>query len=279
MRAARCWYPAAVRYSPGEQVEVSGFLTDSASGPGLNYAVFRRVSSGPPPIARRIHARDVAAQGLDARLVELRAVLAASAYSGEKTLLTFRDDGVLFGVEAPLNDREARVTLAPGSQWLVRGLVRQAPSGLTRAATFRLQLASERDLTLLRAASWWTPARLFLIAGISLGAVSLCGSWIIALRRRVRRQTEEIRLRLEPGSGTRNALSRTIREHSRHGPIHGPGRPSGRHQRRGSDQEQCYAAGMDDFVSKPVSLATLEAVLRRFQPSLKSSPDLTMSRH
>ena len=46
-----------------------------------------------------------------------------------------------------------------------------------------------------------------------------------------------------------------------------------------SDQEQCYAAGMDDFVSKPVSLATLEAVLRRFQPSLKSSPDLTMSRH
>jgi len=153
--------------------------------------------------------------------------------------------------------------------------------GRSGAAGFRIQLTSPRDLTLLRAAPWWTLARLLWTLGVTCGSLLLAGVWIVALRRRVLRQTEEIRQRLEHEA----ALERRYRDlfenardvvfscdlEGRLGAVNAAG-----HKLSGYSPEQFAARSIFDFVApshRPAVARMLEK-LRAGETSVRLEIDI-----
>src|SRR6185295_7152627 len=66
-----------------------------------------------------------------------------------------------------------------------------------RPRSAQLQLRSPADVTVLRRPSWWTARRTLTFTGILAIGAALGWGWVVALRRRVRRQTEQIRTQIE----------------------------------------------------------------------------------
>ncbi len=62
---------------------------------------------------------------------------------------------------------------------------------------FEILLRSPADVVVLELPSWWTPGRALLVLSLLAVAVILALGWIAALRRRVRQQTETLRLKYE----------------------------------------------------------------------------------
>ncbi|MDF7825178.1 sensor histidine kinase [Pontiellaceae bacterium B12227] len=76
---------------------------------------------------------------------------------------------------------------------------------------FRLQLRSSSDIEVLASAAWWTPVRLFWLAGSALAVSMLFFVWVLLLRKTVDRQTRIIGDKVERET-TLNERQRIARE-------------------------------------------------------------------
>ncbi len=229
---------AAGDMQPGDVVEVAGFLDMSRQIAGLTEAVVRRTGREPAPEPRPITPDEIATINITARrrgeiatpgdfdgclvtfparVVEVKPSAGGghvALSSGDATLAAMLDDASFTRL----------ASLQPGSDVQVTGVIQlqlQGDEGLRSVSSdpvvqqMSLLLRSADDVTVLRAPSWWTPARLAALLGAVLAVLAAALVWVALLRREVRSTT--LRLADEMRSRRNAAIDfqATLRERNR----------------------------------------------------------------
>jgi PAS domain S-box-containing protein len=200
----RCQTRQRVPVQVGDRVEVLGFPAKGEYTPVLQDAVYREISSGtaPGPVAIGL---DAALSGAhDCRLVYITGKLLEHTQRGREQFIVLEKDGFIF--YAYLAREEGGVGFSSaeaGSEVGVTGicLIERGSSWMAgegwRAKSFRILLRGPGDVVILRSPPWWNVRRVLWMAGI-LGLLAVAASaWVAILRRRVQKQTEIIRQRLQ----------------------------------------------------------------------------------
>jgi signal transduction histidine kinase len=199
-------------FRAGDRVEVAGF-PDVRSGIGaISWAVARKISDGTVPRPERIQpseiirlneasteASEVARPGsYDGCLICCRGRIEAVNRSAAGTVVTLIEQGTAFSATLLEPGAADAMTLLPGTEVEVTGIVkalRKGPGegeilrGSLWLAQIELLLRSAADIRVLRMPPWWTPARLA-AAAVAAGALAVAAVvWVTTLRREVVRQT------------------------------------------------------------------------------------------
>lgn len=221
-RGLRVVSEAAGQISPGETVDIVGFIDRGGFGPSLVDAVFRRVGAGDPP--EPIWIEDFEAAALhEADLVSIEAGLREINVdpAGVRLLLDWKGEAIE-GLLAGVTRETLPEDWQPGSRVRVAGICSvplpagRRESGLWTVTNFQLLLRTPADLAVVVPAPWWNPARLNqILAGsallLLLGIVVLGISW---RRQVVRRETERKMAEAEFSAilGERNRMARDIHD-------------------------------------------------------------------
>ncbi len=204
---------------PGDQVEVAGFVEVAEHFGKLREAVFRKLgrTQMPTPFAatrRRMLGTSMPgsvtdADDADGSYISLQGHLEKVDWSAaEGPRLFVESEGHL--VTATLIQDQPRTALSHlevGSEVDLHGIARvELSAGWPAQAyptpvNFQLLIHSPSNITILRAASWWTLRRLWLLLGGTCGILAITLFWNWLLRRRVeqrsRQLAEEMRARRE----------------------------------------------------------------------------------
>jgi signal transduction histidine kinase/CheY-like chemotaxis protein len=133
------------------------------------------------------------------------------AQQEDHTRLTLQAGSTLF--EALLARVDGEPPVAPGLEAGLRltGLYQIGLDETGQARRFTLQLRTPADIAVVHPARLWNVKRALLVAGVLAGATLLGIAWITALRRRVQRQTQQIRRQLERQSRLEAEVHRAAR--------------------------------------------------------------------
>lgn len=197
---------------PGDWVEVVGIVGQDGARMVLREAVFRRTRAAAAPEPLALGEVPVEDFSRDLRLVRVRGTLLDSARYADHTHLTLQNAGTIF--DAVLQQPPGLTPLPrlrPGMGLELTGVYRIVFDDFDRAQGFQVQLRSAADLTVFRAAQFWTVRRALSVAAIVGGGMLVVFVWVAALRHRVRRQTEQIRQQLEKQSNLEAELERAQR--------------------------------------------------------------------
>lgn len=189
---------------PGEQVEVLGFPSRGEYTPMLQDAVFRRTGSGPVPVPETITVDQALSGTNDCRLVRIVATVLDRTRYGSEPFLMLQAGNFIFtaymarsspGVEFAYLQNGSQVALTgvcliePGTDW--------HPGADWRAKSFRILLRSAGDILVLQAPPWWTLEKMLWAVGCLVVLVLVVLAWVGILRRRVHKQTQIIRQKLD----------------------------------------------------------------------------------
>jgi signal transduction histidine kinase len=207
--------------TPGDRVEVSGFIDRGSRVTGLRGALVRRIASGAPPQPLAISADTVAKIVTESIATNIMAL--PGDYDGclirfPATLVERRrgdTEGTLV-LSAGATTVLARTDLATfgrlesvliGSELAVTGIAQATairPAAAKRSQpieTIGLLLRSEADVNLIKRPPWWSPRRLVIALGGGLAAVAVAAagafSWVALLRRRIASQLGVIEEQLQ----------------------------------------------------------------------------------
>jgi signal transduction histidine kinase/DNA-binding response OmpR family regulator len=180
-------------FALGDVVKATGFPEAGAFNPVLRSAALTKVGSQAPPQATPMTIDDILEDGWDAKLTEIEGYLTDRATSSGRERLTIVQGTRAISAELP-DGQSPRVEV--GSLVKVTGvsMIDATAAGNTaipRAVT--LYLRSARDITVVANPSWWTAQRtLTLAAGLVVVTLATLG-WVGLLRRRVSKQTADLR--------------------------------------------------------------------------------------
>jgi signal transduction histidine kinase len=227
---------SAERFAPGDLVEVAGFVDRRHEVAGIVEGVVRKLATDRSLEPIRIAPDEIVA--INRKASYHGAVAAPGDYKG--CLVTFSarvldvqaagDRGAVLlhsgstgvvAVAAPETFRQVRA-LEPGSEVQAIGIVQEnAPAAddgwapaLSPSGQVQLLLRSAADIRLVRAPSWWKPARLAAalaaVAGVAGGALA----WVVFLRRQVARQLAliETKLQAEAATEERHRIAREFHD-------------------------------------------------------------------
>jgi len=183
---------------PGDKIEAVGILGREGARTLLREAVYRKLGSGTVPAALTLADPSRFTTTLDARLVRMRGTLIDALVRPGETRLTLQAGNTLF--EAVL-DTSVGESAPPGCKvgavLRLTGVCKCIFDDSRQLRGFQLQLRSPLDVVVVQKAHFWTVERALMAAVILAGIGVLGLAWIWALRRRVNRQTEQIRQQLE----------------------------------------------------------------------------------
>jgi signal transduction histidine kinase/CheY-like chemotaxis protein len=180
--------PAGIR--PGDEVEAAGMPVSGPFSPILQHAVVRRLGQAAPLNPPDTAAEDALAGACDSQLARLEATVVDHFSTLTDQRLVMQAGDLLFDAHLPYGPTEM---VWPNNGALLRltGVCSVSVEDKTRLtpAALDLYLRSAADITVLREAPWMN-ARRAMQALAAMGAVTLCAvAWILALGKRVRRQT------------------------------------------------------------------------------------------
>jgi PAS domain S-box-containing protein len=182
----------------GDLVDVVGFPDRGDYTPVMRDAVFRRVGVGTPPQPARMSAKEALRGDHDADLLRLRAVLLNRTDRESQEVLELQEGDTTFRAEMERpNGAHSLNYILPGSLLELTGIRRIEADEDRVPRAFSLLLRSPADIMVLQHPPWWTLRRLLAAWALLTSAVLAVLTWVGVLRRRVRRQTELIRQRLE----------------------------------------------------------------------------------
>jgi two-component system cell cycle sensor histidine kinase/response regulator CckA len=184
---------------PGDKIDAVGILGREGTRTILREVVFRKTGSGPAPAPQLISAHAPLAADNDSRLVRMRGTLLNQFDRPEQSRLTLQDehDDALFEavLDRPAGGKAQDWLLGAGLE--LTGLYQLEFDDARQMKGFHLLLRSPADVSMIRRPRLWTVRRALVAAAILGGSTLLGLAWITALRRRVRRQTGQIRAQLE----------------------------------------------------------------------------------
>jgi len=197
---------AEARLNPGDLVEATGFAEAGPFNPVLRDGDLLKVGHAPEPRAPVVTAEDILEEGWGAKRVALDAWLVEPAAGINEHTLVLRSGSILFN--ARLAGERLR-NLNAGSLLRVTGITSLEEPGLgeTGPRSFLLLLRSPADVVVLEEAPWWTAQRTLRLAAAVTGIASLAVAWGIVLRRRVNRQTHDLRRAKEAAEAANRAKS------------------------------------------------------------------------
>jgi PAS domain S-box-containing protein len=197
----------------GDYVEAAGFPSVSRGlSPILKHAIFRSLGRRSLISPRRIAALEGLQGKHDSELVRINGRLLHEETLKSERVLTLEADSATFEVDLRPQDRSQSFTpLEIGSLLDVTGVCSVRANEAGEPLGFRIILRSEHDISVLRTPPWWTAKRAASILGLAVLAGLFSLVWIYVLRRRVRQQTEIIRLRLESEAALEQRLQYVVR--------------------------------------------------------------------
>lgn len=196
---------------PGERIDAVGVLGWEGTRIVLRETVFRTVGRGEPPAPVVMGEAARLQPMLDARLVTVEGYLIDVAQQEDHTRLTLQAGSTLFEALLARTEGEPLDELEPEAGLRLTGLYQIGVDETGQARRFTLQLRSPADIAVVHPARLWNVKRALLVAGVLAGATLLGLAWITALRRRVQRQTQQIRRQLERQSRLEAEVHRAAR--------------------------------------------------------------------
>lgn len=186
----------AVGLAPGDIVEVEGIAETVSGEPCINNATYRKVGSGPIPLANPARAEDVAAGHHDADLVSVEGTLERIEIGRFEYGLVVRSGQIDF-TSWVLREMAGNVpSMQTGSTIRVTGVV-SLTSDDNKPSGFELLMRNGEDAVVIKGPPWWTTQRLARAAAVFSGVAVLFLVYSLVLHRQVRRQTAIIRQQLQ----------------------------------------------------------------------------------
>jgi diguanylate cyclase (GGDEF)-like protein len=186
----------------GDLVDLVGFPTAKDYQATLENVTFRLAGDGRLPFPKKMTALQALTEDTDDELVTVDGILLGEDRATGNRTLFLRNGSSLFSVILPAAPLAAGIVpWKEGSELSVTGICSvqvdaqdtTLQEGAVRTKSVRLLLRSPADIVVLRAPSWWTPARTLLTLAVVAGIAVAAFFWIVLLRRRVEQQTEVIR--------------------------------------------------------------------------------------
>ena len=218
---------------PGDFVEATGFFHLKQNKAEMQEAVFRRLSRRQPlepveitrerALVRQPRAINAPSEDYDDYLVALRGrLISMDQKQGEPLRLNLECEGVLVPAEFSGDDDATTIAaFRPGSELRLVGICNvkfsesypvldwPTPVGLS------LLLRNAQDVQLLRAASWWTPERLWATLGLTAFVLSLALAWVGLLRRTVALRGAQLAEEMRARRDAAVEFESTLRERNR----------------------------------------------------------------
>ncbi len=182
----------------GERIEVVGVHGRDNHRLVLHHAEVRRLGPGPPVSPQPLDSPFPLQAELDSRVVRLFGTLGeVIELHGEQVLEVRNATDTLIGrLAGTTGDRVPR-RWRRGSEVELTGIYRLKLDEHHRRTGFEVLLRRPEDLRILRRAPVWTSQRARSIALLALAGLVAAGLWVVALRRRLRQQTERLRQQLD----------------------------------------------------------------------------------
>lgn len=197
--------------APGDRLDAVGILGREGARTIVREAVFRRTGSGPAPEPLALPGARPLLPAADYRLVRLRGTLIDEFRGPAGTRLTLQEGGILFDAALDGTERIAPADLAVGAGLEVTGIYQLVYDDFRRPRAFRLLLRTPADIRVYAPARFWTAQRSLTAASVLAGVVLLGLAWIGALRRRVHKQTAQIRDQMEQRVALESEIHRAAR--------------------------------------------------------------------
>jgi len=203
----------------GDIVDAVGFPVLGDNAQTIQDAIFRRLGKAPLPPPLLIRAKDALAGDHESDLVRIDGRLIEQNRTGDQYTFLLNAGGSVFSAILPAEAAdEALEGLRPGSRLQLTGVCTIPETQATRhfrmPKSFQILLRSPADVTVLQRASWWTPEHALYAFGLSGLIVLGAFSWIVALRRRVHRQTTTIQAQLKLAASLRDQAESANRSKS-----------------------------------------------------------------
>jgi signal transduction histidine kinase len=191
-------------FQPGDVVEALGFPALGEYTPLLEDAVLRKVGTAPVPAAIPTSVEQILSGDCDAELVQLDARLLEQVRRRNQHVLVLQSGDIIFNAEISEPAAGEGLALAPiGSLLRLSGVcvaeLREnwrPPPGF-KPQSFRLLLRSSADIVVLQRPPWWNPARVLWVLVAMTAVLLVVLGWLVALRRKVRQQTQVIHGKLQ----------------------------------------------------------------------------------
>ena len=184
--------------APGDSIEAVGILGSEGVHTVLREVAYRKTGSGVPPPPLELVDLTRPSLALDARLVRVRAQLIDALRLPERLRLTLQSEGILF--EAVLDDPPATGIpegITPTAGLELTGIYKVSFDDTRQTRGFTIQLRSPADIAVFQSARFLTAGRALTVVAVLCGLSLAAMAWIAALRRRVGKQTKQLRDQME----------------------------------------------------------------------------------
>jgi signal transduction histidine kinase/CheY-like chemotaxis protein len=201
----------ALPLMPGDRIEAVGILGREGARTILREAVYRRTGTGPAPQPVALSDIRLLVPAADYRLVRLRAKLIDMFSSSGHTRLALQQGGTYFDASLDQPGDAPGLDLPVGAGLEMTGIYQLVFDDFRQARGFQLRLRTPEDVRVYLQPRFWTARRSLAVTAVLGGCVLLGLAWIGALRRRVLKQTAQIRSQMEEQSRLQAEVHRAAR--------------------------------------------------------------------
>ncbi len=193
----------------GDLMEVTGYYCPGAHAPYLEDVTLRNLGAAPLPHAVEIKADKVVWGKFESQMVQLEGSLLDQLSDSSGPVLIVQSGQITFSVNVAGSPTNSPAHLPPnGSRVRITGVCWKQVDQPGKFQTFNLLVARPEQVETLNYPRYISRERVLQAVGVGALGLAAMLIWTALLRRRVRQQTEIIRLRLE----RENALEKRCHE-------------------------------------------------------------------
>jgi len=203
----------------GDWVDTVGVVERANGYRILQDAIFRVLSHGPAVDGIHVTDRGILTDDFHGHLIVTQGQIVETFPGLSESAWLARTGFGFVQVVLPRSSGRAPVrVLEPGTTVGITGILLRNPPTAghfgEQGVGYQIQLRTSGDLTVLKAAPWWTVRRIGIAFGLAALVCAAALAWVYLLRKRVREQMETIRSQLEKAavSEERTRIARELHD-------------------------------------------------------------------